>query len=376
MQLSKIVSRMAASSLATRSHAPKKKVPTRLTNMSGMFDNPGNLGAHFYVPPKFKAPGALVVVLHGCTQDAASYDQGTGWSRLADRHGFALLFPEQRRSNNFNLCFNWYQPGDAARDAGEPASIRAMIARMIDQHPIDREQIYVTGLSAGGAMASTLLATYPEIWAGGAIIAGLPFGVATNLHEAFETMSGRRPMADQSLGDAVRGASSHSSNWPRISVWHGTSDALVVPDNASAIVRQWLTVHGLPATPTTETTVEGYPHRIWAGPDGAPLVEEYVITDMAHGAPLAPGRTAGRSGKSGAHMLDVGISSTDRIASFFGLADARSPTTRSARDKKHDHPNPRRSVTAVRKAKRPDRAAPPMIQDIIENALRTAGLMR
>ena len=92
---------------------------------------------------------------------------------LADLHGFAVLFPEQQRANNANLCFNWFVPEDIRRDSGEALSIRQMIEAMVVAHGLDRSRIFVTGLSAGGAMASAMLATYPEIFAGGAIIAGL-----------------------------------------------------------------------------------------------------------------------------------------------------------------------------------------------------------
>ncbi|RVD47672.1 PHB depolymerase family esterase, partial [Mesorhizobium sp. M7A.F.Ca.ET.027.03.2.1] len=103
----------------------------------------------------------LVVVLHGCTQNAAGYDRHSGWSQLADEGGFALLYPEQQRANNPNLCFNWFLPADTARDRGEVFSIRQMIETMVVAHGLDRKQIFVTGLSAGGAMAAAMIATYP-----------------------------------------------------------------------------------------------------------------------------------------------------------------------------------------------------------------------
>ena len=78
--------------------------------------NPGALDALCHVPEGLADGAPLVVVLHGCTQNAAVYDRGSGWSALADRHGFALLYPQQRRANNSNLCFNWYSPADARRD--------------------------------------------------------------------------------------------------------------------------------------------------------------------------------------------------------------------------------------------------------------------
>ena len=106
---------------------------------------------------------------------------------MADRFGFALLLPEQRRANNPNGCFTWFSAEDTSRECGEALSIRQMIERMVIDHGIDRSRIYVTGLSAGGAMTSVMLATYPEVFAGGAIVAGLPYGSAANVQEAFDT---------------------------------------------------------------------------------------------------------------------------------------------------------------------------------------------
>jgi poly(hydroxyalkanoate) depolymerase family esterase len=325
--------------------------------MSG--GNPGNLRARIYVPDAMRPGAPLVVVLHGCTQSAAVYDHGSGWSRLADRHGFALLFPEQQRANNMNLCFNWYQPGDAVRGEGEAASIRTMIARMVAEHEVDPARIFVTGLSAGGAMASIMLAAYPEIFAAGAIIAGLPYGSADTLGEALGAMSAPGAATEAALGGAVREASPHRGPWPRISVWHGSADRLVVPGNGEAIVRQWRNVHGLGAAPTRTEDVDGYPRRVWADSSGKVLVEDYLVTGMAHGTPLMPGREEGQSGEAGAHMLDVGLSSTDRIAAFFGIAPE--PATRTEQSPR---PAGHRSTPAND------------VQDVIENALRAAGLMR
>jgi poly(hydroxyalkanoate) depolymerase family esterase len=292
----------------------------RLADFAFFGLNPGNLRARFYVPKKLAKPAPLVVVLHGCTQDAASYDQGSGWSKLADRHGFALLFPEQRRINNPNMCFNWFRPGDSVREGGEAASIRQMIAKMVAEYPIDPHRIFVTGLSAGGAMTSVMLATYPELFAGGAIIAGISYGCAGSVGEAFECMAGYERTPATTLGDNVRRASGHKGPWPRVSVWHGTADPTVTASNGTDIVRQWLTVHGLRAKPSLIETVDGYPHRVWQGKDGRALVEQYEITGMGHGTPLSTGRGVGRSGKAGPHMLDVAISSTDRIAAFWGIS--------------------------------------------------------
>src|SRR4051812_38332359 len=137
--------------------------------------NPGCLRMYTYVPDPLPSAPALVVVLHGCLQTAAEYDLGAGWSTLADRFRFALLFPEQQRGNNPRGCFNWFQRSDSERDQGEAHSIRHMVEHMIQTHSIDRRRVFVTGLSAGGAMTLVMLAAYPEVFAGGAVIAGVPY---------------------------------------------------------------------------------------------------------------------------------------------------------------------------------------------------------
>jgi len=281
--------------------------------------NPGDLRMFAYLPENLPPAPALVVVLHGCGQTAAGYDLGAGWSTMAKRYGFALLMPEQKASNNAQGCFNWFNPEDVARDSGEAASIRQMIARIAADADIDARRIFVTGLSAGGAMTTVMLATYPEVFAGGAVIAGLPFGVATNVREALNGMYQSPSRAAGELGDLVRNASHHKGPWPKLSVWHGSADRTVNPANADEIVKQWLDVHGLPAAPMSEGIVDGYPRQIWWNADGETLIESYTITDMAHGTPLGVADNDERYGAQGALLIEAGISSSYHIANFFGL---------------------------------------------------------
>jgi poly(hydroxyalkanoate) depolymerase family esterase len=168
-------------------------------------------------PPR----SALVVALHGCTQTAHAYERGTGWSDLADRYGFVVIYPQQQPANNPKSCFSWFLPGDTVRDAGETLSIRQMIEKVVVEFGIDRDRVFVTGLSAGGAMAAVMLATYPEVFTGGTIVAGLPYGSASSVQEAFEAMFKGSAVSARALGDRVRGATRHRGPWPRISVWHG-----------------------------------------------------------------------------------------------------------------------------------------------------------
>jgi poly(hydroxyalkanoate) depolymerase family esterase len=364
----------------------------RLSPLNPVRPNPGNLRAYYYVPEGLKPGAPLVVVLHGCTQNAADYDRGAGWSQLADRHRFALLFPEQQHENNAHLCFNWFMAGDSQRGMGEPASIAAMVAAMRDAHGLDRGRLFITGLSAGGAMASVMLATYPELFAGGAIIAGLPYGCASDVREAFDCMGGRARGSADELARNVRRASPHKGPWPRVSVWQGSADTTVAPSNADAIVLQWSQLHGLPPEPSLTEQVDGYPHRVWHNEAGEAVIERYDITGMAHGTPLMPGEGEGQSGQAGAHMLDARISSTDRIAAFFGLVPA---TPEAAKPTPAAQPHPSSSPAAGR-APDPPRDAVPLIpipleappveqqpqpsvsgvQKAIEDALRAAGLMK
>src|SRR5947208_5550410 len=151
-----------------------------------------------------------------------------------------------------------------------------MIAHAVKEIGIDRERIYVTGLSAGGAMTSVMLATYPEVFAGGAVIAGLPFGIASNVRKALSGMMQSPSRPARELGDLVRKASKHKGPWPKLSVWHGSADKTVNPANADEIVKQWLDVHGLPPTPMSQSTVDGHPRAIWWNAEGQTLVESYT----------------------------------------------------------------------------------------------------
>ena len=129
----------------------------RLSEISGFGTNPGRLRMLEYVPASAGKDSPLVVVIHGCLQNAEGYAKGSGWTKLANENGIILLFPEQRRENNNNLCFNWFRPSAVARDRGELMSIRQMIEYAGDRHEVDQSRVYVHGLSAGAAMADYLV---------------------------------------------------------------------------------------------------------------------------------------------------------------------------------------------------------------------------
>jgi len=351
---------------------PSPATPGRLTETRDFGTNPGNLRMLSYAPPALPAQSPLVVVLHGCTQTATGYDHGSGWSALAERYGFAVLYPEQQEANNPKRCFNWFRSGDIERNRGEAASIRHMVEHAIRAHDIDRRRVFVTGLSAGGAMTAVMLATYPEVFAGGAIIAGLPYHCATSVAEAFDCMFQGQSRPAHEWGDLVRRASPHRGAWPKVSVWHGSADATVKPLNAGEIIKQWTNVHGLPVSPGRTETVDGYPRRVWTNDAGVDVIEEYVITGMAHGTPLATGDGENHYGASGPFLLEAGISSSYHIARFWGLAG---PV--ASRRKPHvvASEQPPSSADTTQRKRKPDPSAIPDVGAVIARALKAAGLM-
>jgi poly(hydroxyalkanoate) depolymerase family esterase len=246
----------------------------RLNEVTGFGSNPGQLRMLAYAPRNPRRASALVVALHGCTQTAAAYDHGSGWSTLADRHGFALLFPEQQHANNPNTCFTWFHPADTQRNRGEALSIRQMIEQMIRDHGIDRRRVFIVGLSAGGAMTAAMLGAYPEVFAGGAIIAGLPYGSVASVQAAFESMAKGSDRSSEEWGDLIRSASTHCGPWPKLSVWHGSADPIVNPRNAEEIIKQWTNVHGLSPKPDLVHQVRGHSRRVWRDKTGAEVIED------------------------------------------------------------------------------------------------------
>ena len=318
----------SAQKKAARARVARARRQTRLRELTGFGANPGNLRMFAYVPEHLPPMAPLVIALHGCTQIADDYDHGTGWWSLADSLGFAVVYPQQQPANNPKSCFSWFLPGDIARGHGEALSIREMVDYAIAKFATDHRKVFVTGLSAGGAMASVMLATYPEVFAGGAIIAGLPYGCASNVQQAFEAMFAEQGHPAQALGDRVRAASRHREPWPKISVWHGTSDPIVKPSNGEDIIRQWTNVHGLPDSPSYQELIGSYTRRVWSDTNGEALIEAFTIGGMAHGVPLAT--MTGGEGATGAFFLDVGISSTHHIARFWRLHESLVEMPRAA----------------------------------------------
>lgn len=312
-----------------------------LTQVTGFGSNPGNLAMYAYRPDGLPANAPAVVLLHGCTQNASGYFTNSGWRKYADLWKFALIVPQQPSGNNANSCFNWFETGDTARGQGEALSIKQMVDYAKTNYGVNSGRVYVSGLSAGAAMSAVMLATYPDVFAAGSIIAGIPYRCATSMINAFTCMNPGVDKTPAQWGDLVRNAySGYSGPRPRVAVWHGTSDTTVAPMNATESRDQWTNVLGVSQTPTSTTALPGGTSLEVYGNDQVRL---YRVSGMGHGTPVDPGSAIDQCGTATSYFLDT-ICSTYRDALFFrldgGTAPSPTPTATSS-------PSPSPSPTAA-----------------------------
>ncbi|MFI5911623.1 PHB depolymerase family esterase [Dactylosporangium sp. NPDC051541] len=277
-----------------------------LSTVGSFGSNPGNLTMYSYRPDGLPSGAPLVVAMHGCTQNATDYFTNSGWRKYADLWKFALVLPEQKSANNSTSCFNWFETGDTARGSGEPLSIKQMVDYAVANYGTNSSRVYVTGLSAGGAMTAVMLATYPDVFAGGAIMSGLPYRCATSMTAAYSCMNPGVDKTPAAWGDLVRSAySGYSGARPRVAVWHGTADTTVAPANATELRDQWTNVLGVSQTPTSTAALPG----------GASLsnygdkVKVYLISGMTHATPVDPGSATEQCGTAGTYYKDTICSS-------------------------------------------------------------------
>lgn len=284
--------------------------------------DPGSLNMYVYRPATLSANPAVVVALHGCSQSAQIYADNAGLTEFADRHGFLLVFPEQTSTNNSSKCFNWFQPTDTRRGQGEAASIRQMVAHAGSAYGADPERVYVTGLSAGGAMTSVMLAAYPDVFKAGAVVAGIPYACADDVVSAYSCMNpgvDRTPSAwAQGVRDAHPG---YGGPWPRVAIWQGDNDPTVAKKNADELRDQWTAVHGLDQSPDRTSTIGPNSTRReqYLGTDTSTAVEVNRVPSIAHGTPVDPGTGAEQCGATGTANFIDSICSSHWITGFFGL---------------------------------------------------------
>ncbi|MEU8431586.1 PHB depolymerase family esterase [Streptomyces sp. NPDC029216] len=302
--------------------APAARAAVPLQKVGAFGPNPGALNMYVYRPAGLPPAPAVVVALHGCTQSAQIYADNSGLTEFADRYGFLLVFPETTSANNGNRCFNFFEPGDNRRGQGEAASIRQMVAQAATDYGTDPARVYVTGLSAGGAMTSVMLAAYPDVFTAGAVVAGIAYDCADSVAGAYTCMNpgvDRTPSAwANSVEDAYPG---YAGPRPRVAIWHGDRDTTVVPGNADELRDQWTAVHGLGQTPDRTATLgpNGTQREQYLAADGSVAVEVDRVPSIAHGTPVDPGTGPQQCGTTGTANFIRSICSSYWITGFFGL---------------------------------------------------------
>ncbi|MGR2739034.1 extracellular catalytic domain type 1 short-chain-length polyhydroxyalkanoate depolymerase [Billgrantia sp. Q4P2] len=250
----------------------------------------GSRDYKLYLPSGYHGQALpLVVMLHGCTQNPDDFAAGTNMNRLAEEQRFCVLYPAQPMTANSSRCWNWFKAEDQRRDGGEPAILAGMTRQVIDTYGLDASRVYVAGLSAGGAMATTLAMTYPDLYAAVGVHSGLPHGVAQSLPDALAAMQGGTgPMANASS------ARVSASRVPAI-VFHGDRDTTVHPSNADRVAAQYAAsrADGEPANGRqggAGKTVErgqvpngyAYTRTCHQAVDGQSCLEQWVIHGAGH----------------------------------------------------------------------------------------------
>jgi poly(hydroxyalkanoate) depolymerase family esterase len=290
---------------------------------------PDNERAVVYVPARLAPdrPAPLVCMLHGCTQDPATFAAATLMNDAADRHGFVVVYPGQSRGSNPQGCWNWFLPEHQRRGAGEPAQIAGIVRDLIESDArgaIDSERVFVAGLSSGGAMAAILAACYSDLFVAVAVHSGLPFRSATDLASAFEAMSRGARRAEPRDREAHAAVGDRRRPVPSI-VIHGSADRTVVPANGIQVLRQSMAANHLAApqscdhdiarpTRSWRSQVDGghdYTRSQWVDKRGALMHELLEIHGLGH---------AWSGGAEGGSYTDArGPSATEAICTFFSL---------------------------------------------------------
>lgn len=227
-----------------------------------------------YVPGSNKgAPAPLLVMLHGCTQDPDDFANGTQMNVLAEEIGCLVLYPAQSKDANPSRCWNWFNAVDQRRDEGEPSIIAGMTQAIMASHAVDPAQVYVAGLSAGGAMATIMGTLYPELYAAVGVHSGLPFASANDLSSALAAMK----------GDFLRSQESGGQPLPII-VFHGDRDTTVHPANGDELVAQGARHLAQPgmAEPGRVPDGHAYTRTLYPDQDGTVQAEHWLVHGAGH----------------------------------------------------------------------------------------------
>lgn len=310
-----------------------RDINAQLTEVLDFGPNPGNLDMFLFEPSAPEPSAGVVLVLHGCGQQAANFADQTGWSVLADTYGFYVVYAQQRSINNPTRCFNWFRSTDNQRDLGEAASLAQMVQFVHDNYETDSSRSFVCGLSAGGAMTPVMLACYPDVFRAGGAWAGVPY-----LYEPGGTNSD----SPQEWGDKVRNAyTEYTGEYPSLFICQGDADSVTDPINAQRLITQWTNLHDLDQTSSSIVDPVGGNDRLasqlFLNNTNDTICQAYFIEDMGHGIAVDPGNDVPQGGQTGAGAFDVDFYSTYWMGRFFGLIPAPQSSVNSIQDASNVH---------------------------------------
>jgi len=275
--------------------------------------NPGDLEASYFTP-NIENP-ALVVLLHGCAQKGGELARQSGLLGLAKKHNFAVLLPQQGLNNNIKRCFNWYSADDFTKDAGETLSIKNMVTHLKAQ--LGSKDVYIVGLSAGGAMTSGLLANYPSLFTAGSVVAGIPFSCADGLITGISCMRNGPSQTANELVALVNNINPTQTIWPKLSVWTGENDSIVNPLNSAMLAQQWASLSALERKPVISKK-SGYTITRWYDSAKQAQVELIAVSDLGHGIMVNPQVKNG--GVASDYVLASPISTVKHVINFWQLS--------------------------------------------------------
>jgi poly(hydroxyalkanoate) depolymerase family esterase len=282
------------------------------------FSNEAGTRAYkLYVPARTSpSPMPMVVMLHGCTQSADDFAAGTRMNRLADEHGFLVVYPEQALNANPSKCWNWFKAQDQVRDSGEPSLIAGIVREVAARHGADPRRVFVAGLSAGAAMAVVLGEAYPELFAGVGAHSGLAYGSAHDIPSAMSAMKGGRGrMAHlQNLPGAIPAPRRKALQAVPMIVFHGDRDHTVQHTNGAEIVQQASDAHSAEAGTTLQTRVErgtaaggrSYSRTVYVDANGHVHMESWTLHGAGHawsGGDASGSYTDGKGPDASAEMV-------------------------------------------------------------------------
>jgi poly(hydroxyalkanoate) depolymerase family esterase len=237
----------------------------------------GSRDYKLYIPSGYHGQALpLVVMLHGCTQSPEDFAVGTAMNAVAEAEGFLVVYPAQVPAANASKCWNWFHAAHQQRDGGEPALIAGITRQVITQYHLDSNRVYVAGLSAGGAMAAILGATYPDLFAAVGVHSGLAPGCAKDLPSGLQAMR---------QGGPTRAARAGHLHFPPLIVFHGDADATVHPSNAEHLIQQWAAGGSLTPAAVQQGQVPGgraYTRATYYDANNQPVLESWTIHGAGH----------------------------------------------------------------------------------------------